>query len=355
MTTERVARADPRISGARKSLRTSVRGHSATQNVAWTHAVDADVRPALLDRHRPGVGDRRRPGAGWQVRLVGAEQLPRQVVGREHGLDLHLGVGEESDERSDLTGQCSAADLDRLGEAHLDGEDHVVGTGVRIHVGQQRVVGRGAGRRHVGRRLGDQIRPQTLPVVGEGCGDPLHTMHGRALAGERREYGGPRPDAAVLLVRARASEAPTAEREGRCERARRPVVHHAHVVPVGPQESDTAPRAHLSGTTGTGPPGAPAHRHGQPLVAGAPRHRHRRQRAVEHEDADGCGDAHRIGLPPQHQHAEHQTDRNGDDLAGPPPGQRATAAPRGPNRYRDPASPLTRCPLRPEATPPAAT
>ncbi len=32
---------------------------------------------------------------------------------------------------------------------------------------------------------------------------------------------------------------------------------------------------------------------------------------------------HRIGLPPQHQHAEHQADRHGDDLAGPPAGQRA--------------------------------
>jgi hypothetical protein len=34
MTTDKVTRADPRSSGARKSLRTSVRGHSATQNVA---------------------------------------------------------------------------------------------------------------------------------------------------------------------------------------------------------------------------------------------------------------------------------------------------------------------------------
>ena len=36
MTTENVARAELRSSGARKSLRTSTRGHSATQNVACT-------------------------------------------------------------------------------------------------------------------------------------------------------------------------------------------------------------------------------------------------------------------------------------------------------------------------------
>ena len=46
MTTDTVARVDPSSSGARKSLRTSVRGHSATQNVAcrspstrtWPHS-----------------------------------------------------------------------------------------------------------------------------------------------------------------------------------------------------------------------------------------------------------------------------------------------------------------------------
>ena len=36
ITTARVERADPRRMGARKSLRTSMRGHSATQNVACT-------------------------------------------------------------------------------------------------------------------------------------------------------------------------------------------------------------------------------------------------------------------------------------------------------------------------------
>ena len=36
ITTEKVERAEPRSSGARKSLRTSTRGHSATQNVAWS-------------------------------------------------------------------------------------------------------------------------------------------------------------------------------------------------------------------------------------------------------------------------------------------------------------------------------
>ena len=36
ITTEKVARAELRSRGARKSLRTSTRGHSATQNVACT-------------------------------------------------------------------------------------------------------------------------------------------------------------------------------------------------------------------------------------------------------------------------------------------------------------------------------
>ncbi len=38
MTTASVERDEPRRRGARKSLRTSVRGHSATQKVAWTMA-----------------------------------------------------------------------------------------------------------------------------------------------------------------------------------------------------------------------------------------------------------------------------------------------------------------------------
>ena len=36
ITTEKVLRADPRRTGAKKSLRTSIRGHSATQNVVCT-------------------------------------------------------------------------------------------------------------------------------------------------------------------------------------------------------------------------------------------------------------------------------------------------------------------------------
>ena len=123
---------------------------------------------------------RRRVG----VRLVGAEELLGQVVGRQDGLDLHVGVGQLADERSHFAGQRGAPHLDRTGESHLHGQDDVVGAGVRVQVVEQRVVGGGAGRARVGHPLGSKIRVQALPVVGERGRHPLHPVHRRALAGQ---------------------------------------------------------------------------------------------------------------------------------------------------------------------------
>ena len=93
-----------------------------------------------------------------------------------------------------------------------------------------------------------------------------------------------------------------------------------------PARSSRTPRSApmpAAGPRRAGPAGAPAHDDRQPLVAGAARHRHGGQRAVEDEDADGRRHARRVGLPAQHQHAEHEPDGHGDDLPGPPARQRA--------------------------------
>ena len=133
-----------------------------------------------------------------------------------------------------------APDLDRLREPDLHGQNDIVRAGVRVHVGQQRLVGRGAGRRGPRVSLFGEIRPDPPPVVGEGRSDPLHAVDGRALAGQGREHGCPRTDPTVLLVRTEQREAATAQRQSSCEGARRTVVHDAHVVPPGAQESQAA-------------------------------------------------------------------------------------------------------------------
>ena len=182
------------------------------------HAVDPQRRPALLHRHGPRVVERECGARRGHVGLVGAEQLVGQVAGPQDGLDLHLGVGQEAYQRSHLPRQRGAPGLDRPGEAHLHGQEDVVRAGVRVHVAQQRVVRRGAGRGRARHRLGGEIRPHALPVVGEGRREPLHPVHRRALAGQRRQDRGPRPHPAVLLVRAEQGEAATAQRERRGER-----------------------------------------------------------------------------------------------------------------------------------------
>ena len=103
------------------------------------------------------------------------------------------------------------------------------------------------------------------------------------------------------------------------------VVHDPHVVPVGAQQPETAQGPHAPHASGSGPAGSPTHRHGKPLVPRAARHGHRRQRAVEDEDADGGRHAHRIGLRAQHEHGEDEADRDREDLAGPPSRQPAAA------------------------------
>ena len=56
---------------------------------------------------------------GRRCGLVGAQQLVGQVVGRQDGFDLHVGVGQQADQRSHLAGQRGAPDLDRPGQPHL--------------------------------------------------------------------------------------------------------------------------------------------------------------------------------------------------------------------------------------------
>ena len=191
---------------------------------------------------------------------------------------------EQAHERPDLAGQGGAADLDRLREPHLHGEDDIVRAGVRVHVGQQRLVGRGAGRRRPRVSLGGEIRPHAPPVVGEGRGDPLHPVDGRALAGQRGQHRCPRTDPAVLLVRAQQGEAAAAQRQRGRERARRTVVHDAHVVPTGAQEAQAAQRGHArlargghrhDGRPSTRRPGATRHPYGPPRAPSPARRRGR--------------------------------------------------------------------------------
>ena len=71
-------RAEPSRIGARKSLRTSMRGHSATQKVAWTmpSTRTSDQLSSMAIGQWSCAG-----GADGRVRLVGAQELMGQVVG----------------------------------------------------------------------------------------------------------------------------------------------------------------------------------------------------------------------------------------------------------------------------------
>ena len=201
-----VARVAPSSTGARKSLRTSTRGHSATQKVACDHAIDLDRGPALLHRHRPRDRPRasRIPAdAAW--RLVAPEHAMRQSVGPEHGVDLHLGIAELADQRTELAGQCSAPDLDRPGHPHLNRPARGRGAhrrASRCPRGATRTtrVHAAAGTRVAG--AGQEV-PHPAPVVGKGGRDPLDTMDRRALSGQRSQHRRPGSDPAVLLVCAR--------------------------------------------------------------------------------------------------------------------------------------------------------
>ena len=204
--------------------------------------------------------------AEGDVGLVGAKQLVGQVVGRQDRLDLHVGVRQEAYQRSHLARQRGAPGLDRAGEAHLHGQDDVVRAGVRVHVAQQRVVRGGAGRRRARHRLGGEIRPHALPVVGKGRRHPLHPVHRRALAGQRGQDRGPRPHPAVLLVGTEQGEAAAAQRERGGERARRggraprPCrCQPAREQAARPRERTHAPRA----------PGRPARRAPQHTTTGS--------------------------------------------------------------------------------------
>ncbi len=79
ITTENVLRADPRRIGAKKSLRTSIRGHSATQKVACTMASTrtADQLSSMAMGH--GSLTRRRHLGEGAVRLIGPQELAGEV------------------------------------------------------------------------------------------------------------------------------------------------------------------------------------------------------------------------------------------------------------------------------------
>ena len=205
--------------------------------------------------------------------------------------------------------------------------------GVRVHVGQQRLVGGGA-RRGPRRATASDARYDRTPCPSSGneaathctrcTGEPSrasddstedHAPTRRSCSSApRRAKLLPRSASAAVSVRpARSCTTPMS-----CQSARKR--RRVASAPMRPGAGGPAPPA--------GTPCPPAHRNGQPLVARAARHGHGGQRAVEDQDADGGGDADRVGLPAQDQHAEDQPDGDGDDLAGPPSRQRATALPR---------------------------
>ena len=99
----------------------------------------------------------------------------------------------------------------------------------------------------------------------------------------------------------------------------------------------------------------PAHDDREPLVAGPAGHGHRRQRAVQDEDADGRGHADGVGLPAQHEHTEDQPHGHRHDLPGAParPARRRARGARTGSATR--RSPLTRRGPGPAATPAAAS
>ena len=195
------------------------------------------------------------------VRLVGAEQLLGQVVGRQDGLDLHVGVGEEADERAHLAGQRGAPRLDRPGEPHLHGQDDVVGAGVRVHVGDhasyEAVPADAASGAASAARYDRTPCPSSGNDAATHCsrctGEPSRASDERteAHAPTRRSCSSaprsaklpPRSDSAAVSVRAGA------------------VVHHAHVLPAGAQQAHAAQRPDAPPAPRARPARAPAHDH----------------------------------------------------------------------------------------------
>ena len=95
ITTDKAARAEPSSNGARKSLRTSVLGHSATQYVTcskpsmrtWAHSSSMAMGHGSLETSAV-VGA---PGKG----LIGAHEAGDEIVHTEHSLDHDVGIRQQ--------------------------------------------------------------------------------------------------------------------------------------------------------------------------------------------------------------------------------------------------------------------
>ena len=249
-----------------------------------------------------------------------------QVAGTEDGVDLHLGVTQLAHQRPQLAGQGGAPDLDRLGHPHLNGQHHVVRAGVEVDVLEERLVGRGAGRR--GMRIGaHRARNSRTPRPSSGkvalthwtrwTGEPSRASEARTedQAPTRRSCSSAPRRAKLRPRNANAAVSVRALRSWTTPMPRQPVSSR--------RTPRSAPRGRRPGQPDSA--GRPAHRDRQPLVTRPARHRHGGQRAGEHEDDDGRRHARRIGLPTQRQDAQEEPERHRDDLSRPPAGDPAAA------------------------------
>ena len=294
------------------------------------HAVHLDVRPALVHGHGPRVGNGRAAFPRRSAGCIGSQQPAGEFVGTQQRLHVDVGVGEEAQQRLRLACEGGAAALHRAAKTNLHREVHVVGRGPRLHVCEQPLVGRRAGRRRIPHGLGSEIRPGGITIVGEGRRQPLHPVYRRSLAGQCGQYGGPGGHTAILLVGPEQREAPTLQRQYGRQRVRGAVVDHSHVAPSGLQDGDVAQGGHAGPARPwtTNPAGAPVDHDGQPFVPRAAGHRDGGQRAVHNEDDEGHHHPYRVGRPAQHQDPEDQAHGNREDLTRPPPGQRPASLPR---------------------------
>ena len=250
----------------------------------------------------------------------------RQVVGTEHGVDLHArrrragapvtparGPARRTRPRSTWS-PAPGRPARRRGRTHASRCPRAATRRTRVHADAAS-----------GSAASARIVPHPTTVVGEGGRNPLHTMDRRTLPGQRGQHRGPGPTRRSCSSAARRAK--LRPRSASAAVSVRALVSCTTPMPCQPVSSRRRPRNAAQGRR-PGPAhsaGRPAHRDRQPLVPGPARHRHRGQRAIEHQDADRRGHARRVGLPAQRQHAEEEADGHGDDLPGPPAGDPAAA------------------------------